>query len=125
MTSAALRRDEDEAPVVATARAALYLRVSTGRQAESDLSIPDRLRDEEGQTTAEYALVLLGAASVALLIAMWAKEGGKVSGSIELEPGVYKDGSEVTYDELKKAFWTPDFKQPPEALFKVLGLLSE
>jgi Flp pilus assembly pilin Flp len=46
------------------------------------LSIPDRLTarldDERGQTTAEYALVLLGAASVALLIAMWAKSGGKV-----------------------------------------------
>ena len=42
------------------------------------LSIPDRLRDQRGQTTAEYALVLLGAASVALLIAMWAKSGGKV-----------------------------------------------
>src|SRR3546814_14359272 len=48
MTSAALRRDEDEAPVVATARAALYLRVSTGRQAESDLSIPDQRRQIEG-----------------------------------------------------------------------------
>ena len=48
MTSAALRRDEDEAPVVAIARAALYLRVSTGRQAESDLSIPDQRRQIEG-----------------------------------------------------------------------------
>jgi len=48
MTSAALRRDEDEAPVAATARAALYLRVSTGRQAESDLSIPDQRRQIEG-----------------------------------------------------------------------------
>ncbi|HVM55468.1 MAG TPA: DUF4244 domain-containing protein [Acidimicrobiales bacterium] len=46
------------------------------------LSVPHRLRDrlgdERGQATAEYALVLLGAASVALLIAMWAKSGGKV-----------------------------------------------
>lgn len=48
------------------------------------LSVPDRVAarlerlDERGQTTAEYALVLLGAASVALLIAMWAKSGGKV-----------------------------------------------
>jgi Flp pilus assembly pilin Flp len=46
------------------------------------LSIPDRvtarLDDERGQATAEYALVLLGAASVALLIALWAKSGGKV-----------------------------------------------
>jgi hypothetical protein len=34
--------------------------------------------EEKGQATAEYALVLLGAASVALLLAMWAKDGGKV-----------------------------------------------
>jgi len=40
--------------------------------------VAHRLVDERGQTTAEYALVLLGAASIALLIAVWAKEGGKV-----------------------------------------------
>jgi hypothetical protein len=40
MTDAAALRVEDTPPVMATARAALYLRVSTGRQAESDLSIP-------------------------------------------------------------------------------------
>ena len=43
------------------------------------LTVHDRLVDDErGQTTAEYALVLLGAASIALLLAMWAKQGGKV-----------------------------------------------
>lgn len=47
MTSAAVQSQQD-APVVATARAALYLRVSTGRQAESDLSIPDQRRQIEG-----------------------------------------------------------------------------
>lgn len=31
-----------------TVRAALYLRVSTGRQAESDLSIPDQRRQAKG-----------------------------------------------------------------------------
>ena len=31
-----------------------------------------RRRDEEGQATAEYALVLLGAAAVALAIVSWA-----------------------------------------------------
>ena len=45
MTSATLKKEE--APVVAAARAALYLRVSTGRQAESDLSIPDQRRQIE------------------------------------------------------------------------------
>lgn len=34
----------------------------------------NRLRAEEGQTSAEYALVLLGAATVAILIAVWAKD---------------------------------------------------
>ena len=45
MTIAAVRKEE--APVVATARAALYLRVSTPRQAEHDLSIPDQRRQME------------------------------------------------------------------------------
>ena len=34
--------------MAATVRAALYLRVSTGRQAESDLSIPDQRRQAKG-----------------------------------------------------------------------------
>jgi Flp pilus assembly pilin Flp len=33
-----------------------------------------RNADERGQTTAEYALVLLGAAAVALLIVAWATQ---------------------------------------------------
>jgi Flp pilus assembly pilin Flp len=37
-----------------------------------------RLRREEGQTTAEYALVLLGACAIAVLIVMWAKSTGKL-----------------------------------------------
>src|SRR5207247_10113073 len=34
--------------MAATVRAALYLRVSTGRQADSDLSIPDQRRHAKG-----------------------------------------------------------------------------
>lgn len=37
-----------------------------------------RLRDERGQTTAEYALVLLGAAGIALLLLGWATQSGAV-----------------------------------------------
>ena len=33
-------------------------------------------RDDRGQATAEYALVLLGAALVALLLVAWATAGG-------------------------------------------------
>jgi hypothetical protein len=38
----------------------------------------DRERDS-GQATAEYALVLLGAATVALLLVAWAARSGKVA----------------------------------------------
>lgn len=34
------------------------------------------VRDDHGQATTEYALVLLGAAMVALLVAGWATSGG-------------------------------------------------
>jgi hypothetical protein len=36
-------------------------------------------RGDEGQTTAEYALVILGAAAIALLVIAWAAQTGKVS----------------------------------------------
>ena len=36
------------------------------------LSLDHRLRDQRGQATAEYALVLLGVAAVALLVGVWA-----------------------------------------------------
>jgi Flp pilus assembly pilin Flp len=38
-----------------------------------------RLRSERGQATAEYALVLLGAAAIALLLAAWAAKSGAIS----------------------------------------------
>jgi len=36
----------------------------------------DRLRREEGQTTAEYALVILAAAAVAVVLIAWAQSSG-------------------------------------------------
>ena len=39
----------------------------------------DRVRDDRGQTTAEYALVLLGAAAVALVLVAWAAKSGKIT----------------------------------------------
>ena len=37
-----------------------------------------RFRSERGQTTAEYALVLLGAAGMALLLLGWATQSGAI-----------------------------------------------
>jgi Flp pilus assembly pilin Flp len=46
---------------------AIYLYVRT-----AVLHVARRHGDERGQTSAEYALVLLGAAAIALLIVAWA-----------------------------------------------------
>lgn len=37
-----------------------------------------RAREEEGQTTAEYALVILAAAAVAVVLIAWARSSGKL-----------------------------------------------
>ena len=53
---------------------ALYVHLSTYLSAVAD-GAPD---DERGQASAEYALVLLGAAAVALLIVAWATKSDLV-----------------------------------------------
>ncbi len=42
-----------------------------------------RTDSERGQTTAEYALVILGAAAVALLVLAWATDTGMVSNLLD------------------------------------------
>ena len=42
------------------------------------LRLTARTRDERGQATAEYALVLLGAAAIALLVVGWATKTNTV-----------------------------------------------
>jgi Flp pilus assembly pilin Flp len=38
----------------------------------------DRFRSERGQTTAEYALVILAAAAIAVVLITWARSSGKL-----------------------------------------------
>ena len=47
------------------------------------LVMRDRALDDRGQTTAEYALVLLGAAAVALVLVAWAAKSGKVTALLD------------------------------------------
>jgi Protein of unknown function (DUF4244) len=42
-----------------------------------------RARGDRGQATAEYALVLLGAAAVALVLVAWAMKSGKVTALLD------------------------------------------
>jgi Protein of unknown function (DUF4244) len=38
----------------------------------------ERLRSDDGQSTAEYALVILAAAAIALVLLAWARSSGKL-----------------------------------------------
>ena len=61
----------------------VHLHVHALLAAAGARSAAARLRSERGQTSAEYALVLLGAASVALLVALWAKKSNRVGGLLD------------------------------------------
>lgn len=41
-------------------------------------AIRSRLTDDRGQSTAEYALLLLGVATIALIVVTWASGTGKI-----------------------------------------------
>jgi hypothetical protein len=45
--------------------------------------ITDGQRGERGQTTAEYALVLVGAATIAMLVIAWAGSTSRISGLLD------------------------------------------
>jgi hypothetical protein len=40
--------------------------------------VQERIRSERGQSTAEYALVILAAAAIALVLLAWARSSGKL-----------------------------------------------
>jgi len=47
------------------------------------LTLAGWVRREEGQTSAEYALVVLGAVGVALLVGAWAQHTDKITGLLD------------------------------------------
>ena len=48
----------------------------------------------------------------------------RMPSDVQLEWGKYQD-VDMTAAELAKAFFTPDFKQPNEAMFRILGVIEE
>lgn len=48
----------------------------------------------------------------------------KLPGQVKMEPGVFKD-VDMTFDELTKAFWSPQFREPGNAMPTLLGALTE
>lgn len=60
---------------------AVHVAVVAGMRTVADrgrITLQARGGPESGQATAEYALVLLGAAAIALLLVAWAAKSGKI-----------------------------------------------
>lgn len=53
-----------------------------------------------------------------------AKDAGGRAGQVRISPGTWRD-IDMTGEELQNSFYTPPFKEPSEALFKLLGFLTE
>lgn len=66
------------AHVLAAQIAVLSIVQSFVDRSVADLGRPGRLRRQSGQSTAEYALVLLGAATVALVFVAWAGKSTRI-----------------------------------------------
>ena len=58
----------------------VFVAVQAARIGAGHRVLGQRAGGDRGQATAEYALVLLGAAAIALLLAAWAMKSGKVTG---------------------------------------------
>ena len=78
----------------------------------------------DSAATAILRTLIVGAAFAGAGGGFKTKEGRGLPSSVTLEPGVYKD-TDASFDELNRAFYTPEYKQPPESLFKILGILDE
>ena len=64
--------------------AALHVQcLLAGRRLSIKRAGPGRRAGDRGQTTAEYALVIVGAAAVALLLLTWATGSGKIASLLD------------------------------------------
>jgi hypothetical protein len=55
-------------------RVLVHLQIALVRRSSNPAASPETSDRDTGQTTAEYALVLLGAAALALLVVTWASK---------------------------------------------------
>jgi hypothetical protein len=76
-----------------------------------------------GRAASGAVNALLDAALVANLQGGFkTREGKGMAGEVRFTPGVWKD-TDLAYEEISKAFYTPNFKEPSPALFNLLDRL--
>ncbi len=77
-----------------------------------------------GEAATEILRILIDAGAFATLQGGFKSKDAKLKGDIELTPGTWND-TEMTADELARAFYTPPFKEPSQVLFSLLGMITE
>ena len=76
-----------------------------------------------GDAATEIMNILIDSGAYASLQGGFKSKDAKLSGDIELTPGQWTD-TEMTAEELSKAFYTPPFKEPSQTLFTLLGQIT-
>lgn len=75
-----------------------------------------------GEAATKILNILIDSGAFSTLQGGFKSKDAKIRGDIVLQPGVWAD-TEMTADELSKAFYTPNFKEPSQTLHTVLGAL--
>jgi len=68
--------------------------------------------------------VLLMGSAFASMAGGFKTKSARTTGNITLQAGVFQD-TDMEFEELSKMFYSPNFKEPSQALFQTLGLLVE
>lgn len=76
-----------------------------------------------GDAATQILNILLDSGAYASLQGGFKSKDAKLAGDVELIPGQWTD-TEMTADELNKAFYTPPFKEPSQTLFTLLGQIT-
>jgi|GEM_PF-436847 len=77
-----------------------------------------------GEAATEILNILLDSGAFATLQGGFKSKDAKLPGDITLEPGTWID-TEMSAEELAKAFYTPPFKEPSQVLNALLGTIVE
>ncbi len=77
-----------------------------------------------GEAATQILNILLDSGAYASLQGGFKSKDAKLDGDIELVPGQWTN-TEMTAEELGKAFYTPPFKEPSPTLFNLLGQINE
>lgn len=77
-----------------------------------------------GDAASEILRILIDSGAFATLQGGFKSIDAKIKGDVTLTPGEWVD-TEMTFEELEKAFYTPPWKEPSPTLEKLLGVLVE